>query len=96
MVDSSTRNARRMSTRAALVGVLLLGACASQQVAQCRSGDWYAVGYRDGDVYGIRPQIDLYSHRCGSVDAPAQAAYMAGWTDGYAEWNARVQKTESP
>ena len=89
-------NARRISNSAAFAMALLLGACASQPPVQCGSGAWYAVGYRDGDVYGIRPQIDQYAHRCGSLEAAAQTAYMEGWTDGYAEWTSRVFKTEHP
>lgn len=63
---------------------------------QCRSTEWYALGYRDGDTYGLRPQIDQYAHTCGSLPASAQSAYLAGWTDGYAEFSARVQKVEGP
>jgi len=63
---------------------------------ECRSTDWYALGHRDGDVYGLRPQIDQYAHSCGSLPASAQAAYLAGWTDGYAQFAARVQPNESP
>ena len=92
----SLTNARRISNSAVLAMAMLLAACASQQTLQCASGDWYALGYRDGDVYGIRPQIDQYAHRCRSLEASAQTAYMAGWTDGYAEWTSRVFKTEHP
>jgi hypothetical protein len=62
---------------------------------ECRSTNWYALGYRDGDVYGLRPRIDQYAEQCRTVavDSPA---YMAGWRDGYAESRSRVEKTESP
>jgi hypothetical protein len=60
---------------------------------QCASADWYGLGYRDGDVYGIQARIDQYAEHCRAAD---RKAYMAGWTDGYAEARSRIEKTESP
>jgi hypothetical protein len=60
---------------------------------ECASADWYGLGYRDGDVYGIQAQIDQYAEQCRAAD---RKAYMAGWTDGYAEARMRIEKTESP
>lgn len=62
---------------------------------QCRSADWYRLGYRDGDVYGLQAQIDQYAAQCASI-AVDRDNYMAGWRDGYAEYRSRVEKTESP
>ena len=75
---------------------LLIVACATPMTAeQCRTADWYRLGYRDGDVYGLQAQVDQYAEQCrtASVD---RTAYMAGWHDGNAEFRSRVEKTESP
>jgi hypothetical protein len=76
--------------------VLVFTACAAPMNAQeCGSTDWYRLGYRDGDVYGLQAQIDQYAEQCRSV-AVDRNAYMAGWRDGNAEFRSRVEKTESP
>lgn len=79
-------------TPAALV---VLAGCMTMSAQDCRSTNWYALGYRDGDAYGVRPQIDQYAQQCRSASVDPQA-YMAGWSDGYAESRSRVEKTESP
>src|ERR1700693_2856934 len=43
---------------------VLLGGCAVMGESECRSADWYQLGYRDADPYGLRPKIDLYAHQC--------------------------------
>src|SRR5438045_3419536 len=61
----NSRAARSTAVRTSLVAILLLAAgCMSMDDGQCRSADWYQVGYRDGDIYGLRPQIDQYAHLC--------------------------------
>ena len=83
MAALNLTDAHRTLTRATLPALLFVSACASPMgEQQCRSADWYALGYRDGDVYGIRPQIDQYARQCRSLEAAAQSAYLAGWTDG--------------
>lgn len=78
------------------VSVFLVAACAAPLTAdQCRSADWYRLGYRDGDVYGLQAQIDQHADQCASVGVDRNG-YMAGWRDGYAEYRSRVEKTESP
>jgi hypothetical protein len=57
-----------------LVLACLLGGCA----ADC-TGDWYAIGQRDGRL-GATPQADIYASRCGgNVD---RARYQEGWQSG--------------
>jgi hypothetical protein len=69
--------------------------CAQLSETECRASDWYQVGYRDGDVYGLRPQIDQYAYQCRAHGVqPAEPTYMAGWVDGYREWNKRVSGSE--
>ena len=77
------------------VSALLVAACTPMTVDQCRSADWYRLGYRDGDVYGLQAQIDQYADQCANV-AVDRNNYMAGWRDGYAEYRSRIEKTESP
>jgi hypothetical protein len=61
----------------------------------CGTADWYALGYRDADLYGMQSQIDQYAHQCRTAVVDG-TAYMAGWRDGNAEFRSRVEKTESP
>ena len=79
----------------ALAALLLLAGCASMNETQCRAADWYQVGYRDADTYGLRPQIDQYAHQCKPHGVEAsESRYMVGWVDGYREWNTRVSGSE--
>lgn len=77
------------------LAALLMAGCAPMTADQCRGADWYRLGYRDGDVYGLQAQIDQYEAQCASV-AVDRNNYMAGWRDGYAEYRSRIEKTESP
>ena len=59
--------------------------------AECRTTNWYALGERDGLIYGNRPRIDQYANQCGRHGVtPSEKEYMAGWTDGYREFEKRV------
>ena len=62
---------------------------------ECASADWYRLGYRDADSYGLQPQVDQYADQCRTA-ALDRNAYMAGWRDGNAEYRRRVEGTESP
>jgi hypothetical protein len=88
--------AHRIPNSVLAASLIFVAACATPMSAQqCGSTDWYRLGYRDGDVYGLQAQIDQYAEQCrtASVD---RTAYMAGWRDGNAEFRSRVEKTESP
>jgi hypothetical protein len=77
--------------RAALCLVLLLSACAGLSESDCRVADWYALGLRDGDVYGMAPMIDQYTYRCAAYGVRADATeYMRGWRIGEQEYRARL------
>ena len=83
--------------RAAAAACLLASAgCAQMTETQCRADDWYQIGYRDADIYGLRPQVDQYAYQCRAVGVPpaAENTYMAGWVDGFREWNRRVMGSE--
>ena len=93
MATSSMKVAFRILSSAS--ALLITGCAAPMTAQQCTSTDWYRLGYRDGDVYGMQAQIDQYAEQCRSA-AVDRGAYMAGWRDGYAEFKSRVEKTESP
>lgn len=67
--------------------VLVITGCASAMEADCRAGNWYALGERDA-MAGLPPRIDQYAAQCGT--RVADATYMEGWQVGYTEWNRRV------
>lgn len=94
----SSTDARFMAvwTRALVAALGLAAAgCAQMTESQCRASDWYQVGYRDADAYGLRPQVDQYAYRCRAFGVqPAENQYMAGWVDGFREWNTRVMGSE--
>lgn len=73
---------------------VLFGGCAVMGESECRSADWYQLGYRDADPYGLRPKIDLYAHQCRAWVQASESEYMRGWVDGYREWNTRVSGSE--
>ena len=56
----------------------------------CRKANWYEVGYRDGLIYTMQPQDNLYTHQCGQIDA---ASYRRGWQEG--KWEADARKSDS-
>ena len=86
---SSSKSALRILTSVALAA-LLAGCFTPMSAQECGSTDWEKLGYRDGNVYGLRPQIEIYASQCGPLPSGAQSAYMTGWTDGYAEFNRRI------
>ena len=79
----------------AVLAVLLSAGCVSMDAAQCRAADWYQLGYRDGDTYGLRPQIDQYAQQCKAHGVEvAESRYLGGWVEGYREWNKRVMGSD--
>lgn len=97
MAGRNTIDARRTRNSALLALLVLLAGCVSMSEQECRSADWYKLGYRDGDSYGLRPQVDAYAAQCSRAGINAdEKAYLAGWVDGYREWTSRVMATEHP
>jgi hypothetical protein len=93
MGTSNTKSACRIRISVIAAATLLVAGCRTMSSQECASADWYRLGYRDGDVYGMQAQIDQYAEQCRTAD---RRAYMAGWTDGYAEARMRIEKNESP
>jgi hypothetical protein len=92
----SSSGARSTVARTSLLVLVCLAAgCAQMSETACRGADWYQVGYRDGEIYGLRPQIDQYAYQCRAHGVEAQEpTYMAGWIDGHREWTRRVMGSE--
>jgi hypothetical protein len=61
---------------------------------ECRSADWYQLGYRDADPYGLRPQFYAYENQCKAWVQAVEAEYMRGWVDGYREYNTKMSGSE--
>lgn len=78
-----------------LAAACLASGCAQMSESDCRAADWYQIGHRDGDVYGIRPRIDQYAYQCRAHGVQAaEPSYMAGWVDGYREYLIRMNGSE--
>jgi len=68
---------------------LTLGACATMDAAECRSANWYDLGFRDG-LHGIQRMDFVYAEQCGKHGAqPDAAAYGRGWQEGVWELDSR-------
>ena len=72
----------------------LLSACASMTEGECRGADWYQLGYRDADPYGLRPQFYQYEYQCKAWVQASEADYMRGWVDGYREFGKKMSGSE--
>jgi hypothetical protein len=63
--------------------------CAGMGAGECRSADWYDLGFRDG-IFGLQTQTTLYESQCGTHGAAIdRARYAEGWQHGYWEFHAR-------
>ena len=82
------------STRLLAVLALLLPGCAAMTENECRSADWYQLGYRDADPYGLRPAIHVYEHQCKAWVQANEADYLRGWVDGYREFSKKMTGSE--
>ena len=81
-------------TSAALAFTLFAG-CMQMSESECRSADWYQIGYRDADNFGLRPQVDQYAYLCQAYGVQAaEPTYMAGWVDGHREFERRMSGSE--
>ena len=77
--------------------VFVLSSCVALSETECGTGNWYALGERDGLSYGLQPLIDQYAARCSAYGVTVDSgAYMAGWAAGYAEWTRRLMVPEGP
>ncbi|MGY6548000.1 MAG: DUF2799 domain-containing protein [Roseinatronobacter sp.] len=70
--------------RRAFLVLLLLGACASVSREECESGDWAAIGQRDGATGRVAEvQFERHQRACARVDVtPDRMAWQAGYAQG--------------
>ena len=62
--------------------------------ADCRSANWYDLGFRDG-LGGLRPLVDQYQHACApSKVQVAEKEYDRGWHEGKWEYDSRVHRSD--
>lgn len=79
---------RRTSLALAAAGALVAG-CATMDDAECRSADWYEIGFRDA-LYGLQRQDNSYVHGCETRGVKVDVArYAQGWQEGKYEFDTR-------
>ena len=81
----------RYLQRAVVIALCALATgCASLSENPCRTTNWYNQGESDGQL-GQQAKIDLYAYQCRQFGVqPAEKDYLAGWAQGYSEFNTRV------
>lgn len=64
--------------------VIALSGCVTLSAEDCRSADWYKLGYRDG-VSGSQSLASSYAQQCSAHGAKVdEARYDQGWREGVA------------
>lgn len=76
----------------AAAAALALSSCAGFDAAECRSADWYDLGFRDA-IFGLQPQDQVYAHGCERHARVDVARYSLGWREG--KWEADQRRNES-
>ncbi len=68
---------------------LTLAGCAGMDAGECRSANWYDLGFRDA-IFGMQRQDDVHSMQCGRHGAELdRARYVQGWREGVWEFDHR-------
>lgn len=68
---------------ALLTFLLLMSGCASLTESECRNGDWYGIGYRDGDNGRETSRLGSHTEACAEYAiAPDEGRYRAGYAKG--------------
>jgi hypothetical protein len=68
---------------------LTLGACVTMDASECRSANWYDIGFRDG-LSGMQRMDVAYDEQCGKQGAKLDlVAYAKGWQEGVWEFDQR-------
>ena len=73
------------------VTCLTLAGCVSMDASECRSANWFDLGYRDG-LAGLQWTTDaIYENQCGKFGVALDAGeYRKGWQDGKWEYEKRA------
>jgi hypothetical protein len=78
-----------MKTALLAFACLTLGGCVTMDASECRSANWYDIGFRDG-LYGMQRTDFVYTEQCGKHGVqPDAAAYTKGWQEGVWEYDKR-------
>lgn len=68
-----------------ILALLLLGGCSALSEQQCRLGDWYGLGYQDGQAGRTRTHLDEYHKSCAEYAiTPDLERWQAGYDKGLA------------
>ena len=60
----------------------LVCGCAATGETECRSADWYELGFRDA-LLALRPQDPVYAEACAKYGVTVDSArYAQGWREG--------------
>lgn len=78
----NTISATRARFTSVLLLVALLAGCAGLSEPECRSADWYALGYRDAR-YKLQSQDSVYAQQCERYGVKVDTArYGQGLREG--------------
>lgn len=73
-----------------LITVASLTGCAALDANECRSANWYDLGFRDA-IFGMQRQDDVYAGQCGRQGVQLDLArYGQGWQEGKYEFDRRI------
>ena len=80
----------RRAPRFWLLGACVLAAgCTTVTDSECRSTNWYDLGFRDA-ILALQPQELSYAEACARHGVKIDSArYLQGWTEGRYEAEAR-------
>lgn len=67
--------------------LILLSACATLSKEECRTADWYTIGYEDGASGHVAARIGEHREACAKAGVkPDTDAYLLGRDDGLADF----------
>ena len=68
---------------------LTMAGCAGMDASECRTANWYDLGFRDA-IFGMQRMDEVYASQCGRQGAePDRARYAQGWHEGVYEFDQR-------
>jgi hypothetical protein len=63
--------------------LLLVAGCASMSQEECKTGDWYSVGYNDGKQGRSTQNVERHQKACSKHGVTLDMeTYLNGWDDG--------------
>jgi len=68
---------------------LTMAGCAGMDAGECRSANWYDLGFRDA-IFGMQRMDEVYASQCSTHGAePDRVRYAQGWHEGVYEFDQR-------